>query len=196
MEVVKRGAEAIIYADGERIIKVRMKKGYRHPELDRRLRLSRTRREARLLKKVREMGVPAPKVMEVDEENFRIVMERIRGPTLKSVLLKEKRSDLMERLGELVATLHRNNVIHGDLTTSNVIVSGDLYLIDFGLGEVSHRVEDKAVDLVCFEKSYTATHPDFPEGWEAFIESYRRNYPGAEKVLRQMEAVKRRARYL
>ena len=103
----------------------------------------------------------------------------------------------MEDLGRLVATLHANDIVHGDLATSNVIVSGKkLFLIDFGLGEVTKRIEDKAVDLVCFEKSYIATHSDFPEGWKAFLESYASHYSRGEEVLRRMEVVKRRARYL
>ena len=190
------GAEAILYRDGDRVIKKRIRKKYRHPILDERIRRFRTRREAKLLKRARELGVPAPRVIEVIDDDT-LVMEYIEGRTLKDVLKEEKRIDLMEALGRLVATLHQNDVVHGDLTTSNVILSGEtLYLIDFGLGEVTKRIEDKAVDLVCFEKSYTATHSDFPEGWEAFLRSYADHYPEGERVLKRMEEVKRRARYL
>ena len=196
MEVIKRGAEAVIYRDGDRVIKVRVKKGYRHPLLDERIRRYRTRREARLLAKARSVGVNTPRVIEVDEESYTIVMEYIDGVQLKKVLRKEN-LHLMEEAGRMVGTLHRYNIVHGDLTTSNFLLrEGELYLIDFGLGEVTTSIEDKAVDLVCFKKSYFATHSDLPEGWEMFLKGYEGEVEDAVKIFRRMEEVERRARYL
>ena len=197
MEIVKRGAEAIIYRDGDRIIKVRVKKSYRHPELDVRIRLQRTRREARLIQKVREIGIRAPKVHEVDEKEYRIVMEYIDGITLKNYLKERKDREMMRRVGRIVGEMHRSGIVHGDITTSNFIVKdGEIYVIDFGLGEVSRSLEDRAVDLVCFKKSYFATHSDFEEGWKSFLEGYREVVSDADEVFERMEEVERRARYL
>ncbi len=197
MELVKRGAEAVIYRDGDKIVKVRIKKSYRHPDLDIRIRLQRTRREARLIKRAREAGVNTPSIISVDENNYTIVMEYIEGERLKEYLYREKDVSIMEKLGEVVATLHNNRIIHGDLTTSNIILrEGNIYLIDFGLGEISDSVEDKAVDLVCFKKSYMATHPDFEEGWKAFIHTYAEHSKDGMRVVERMEEVERRGRYL
>ncbi len=194
MELLSLGAEAVLYREGNRVIKIRIRKGYRHPLLDQRLRLIRTRREAKLLQRAREV-VQVPRVLAVDEENFRIEMEYIEGIKLRDYLLTTHDPTPMERVGHMVAALHAYNIVHGDLTTSNFIISGDdIYMLDFGLGEVTTSIESKAVDIVCFKKSYFATHPDLPEGWEKFLESYR--WRGAGKVLERAEEVERRARYL
>ena len=126
-----------------------------------------------------------------------IIMEFVSGQRVKEYLLETGDYGIMRRIGVIVAALHRNRIIHGDLTTSNLILSGDgIYVLDFGLGSISDSLEDKAVDLVCFEKSFVATHSDIAEeGWSAFREGYSQ-YEAAEGVWRRVEQVKRRARYL
>lgn len=194
MEFLSLGAEASIYRDEDRVIKIRIKKGYRHPLLDNRLRLMRTRREARLLQRAREV-VPVPRVFSVDEKSFKIEMEYIEGEKLRDYLLKTLDPKPMKEVGRLVAALHSYNIVHGDLTTSNFIISNDkIYIIDFGLGEITTSIESKAVDIVCFKKSYFATHPDLPEGWNLFLNNYR--WKRADDVLKRVEEVERRARYL
>ncbi len=197
MEIIKRGAEAVLYRDGERVIKVRVKKGYRHPLLDERIRRTRTRREARLLSRARSVGVLTPRVLEVREEENTLVMEYVEGATLKRYLSERKDLNLLREVGRIVGTLHRNGIVHGDLTTSNFIVGREgLYLIDFGLGEVTRSVEERAVDLVCFKKSFFATHSDIEEGWEEILRGYSEVCEDAERIFRRMEEVERRARYL
>jgi len=198
--LIKKGAEAELYLlerEGRRVIlKRRIPKRYRLPELDEYIRRTRTRREARLLDRARRAGVSTPKVLRVDEDATEIEMEYVEGERLKEYLQRTRDPHVMEDVGKKVALLHASGVIHGDLTTSNIILSGDaLFFIDFGLGAVSYSVEDRAVDLVCFKKSYFATHPDLPEGWELFIQGYR-TYDGADDVLRRMVVVEKRARYL
>ncbi len=190
MELLKKGAEAEIWLDRERgvIVKRRVPKRYRNPELDRRIRRLRTNREVKLLRLAKQLDIPVPRVFEHTEDT--IVMEYIEGVQLKRVVEPHH----MERIGEFVSRLHAWGATHGDLTTSNVILREDLYLIDFGLGEFTKRVEDFAVDIVCFKKSYFATHPDLPEGWSAFLEGYQWEKRG--EVMRQVERVERRARYL
>ncbi len=198
--LIRKGAEAelhLIEREGERVVlKRRIPKPYRLPQLDVHIRRTRTRREARLLDRARRVGVHTPRVLRVDDESMEIEMEYVEGERLKEYLVRTGDADIMERVGGLVATLHANNIVHGDLTTSNIILShGRIVFIDFGLGSVTHSVEDKAVDILCFKKSYFATHPDLPEGWEAFIRGYR-TYDDADRVLRRMKEVERRARYL
>lgn len=194
MEILAEGAEARIIRDGDKVIKKRLKKRYRHPILDERIRKERTRREARLLLRAAPI-VNVPKVLELREEEDTLILEYIPGTTLKDYLRSGGDPSILREVGRIVGSLHRSGIIHGDLTTSNFILSGErIYLIDFGLGKVSRSVEDRAVDLVCFKKSFTATHPE--EDWSLVLEDYREVCREAEKVFRRMEAVERRARYL
>lgn len=200
MLLLRKGAEAELYLfekDGQKVIlKRRIPKPYRLPQLDVHIRKTRTRREARLLDRARRVGVRTPRVLRVDDRNMEIEMEYVEGERLKEYLLRTGDWRIMKRVGKAVATLNANDIVHGDLTTSNIILSGgDLVFIDFGLGAVSKSIEDKAVDLLCFRRSYFATHPDLPQGWTAFLEGYR-DYPQAPAVLKRMEEVARRARYL
>ncbi len=178
------------------MLKRRVPKPYRLPQLDNYIRKTRTRREARLLDRARRVGVLTPRVFRVDDKNMEIEMEYVEGERLKEYLLRTGDWRIMECVGRAVATLHANDIVHGDLTTSNIILSGsDLVFIDFGLGAVSKSLEDKAVDVLCFKKSYFATHPDLPKGWATFLEGYHA-YPDAPSVIKRMEVVERRARYL
>ncbi|MDN5358823.1 MAG: regulating kinase and related kinase [Candidatus Diapherotrites archaeon] len=201
MELIKKGAEAelykIMYKNRPAVLKRRIPKRYRVPELDEHIRKTRTRREARLLERARRSGVLAPEVYHVDDKKMEIVMEYVSGERAKEYLLRTGDAGLMRKIGELIAILHENNIVHGDLTTSNIILSGkDIYFIDFGLGSVSTSIEDKAVDLVCFEKSFIATHSDIAEeGWNALVDGYGR-YSEAPLIWKRFEEVKRRARYL
>lgn len=116
MKEIARGAESVIYEDKDTIVKDRLKKGYRLREIDDELRKQRTRREANLLQKV---PIPHPKLIHSDDKQ-KIVMEKINGKKLREVL--DKKPELAKRIGELVAELHNHNIIHGDLTTSNMIL--------------------------------------------------------------------------
>jgi Kae1-associated kinase Bud32 len=202
VELIKKGAEAELYAimyNGRpAVLKRRIPKRYRVPELDQHIRKTRTRREARLLERARRAGVHTPEVLHVDDKNMEIIMGRVEGTRLKEFLLSGGDYHIMRDVGHLVATLHCAGIIHGDLTTSNIILSnGEIYFIDFGLGAFSKSVEDRAVDLVCFEKSFLATHSDiFDAAWHEFLRGYEDSCPDAPSVFRRVETVKRRARYL
>ncbi len=201
MELIKKGAEAelykIMYNGRPAVLKRRIPKRYRVPVLDERIRKTRTRREAKLLDRARRAGVRTPVVYHVDDRKMEIVMEYVSGERAKEYLLRTGDYTLMRRIGEKIAILHENRIVHGDLTTSNIILSGnDLVFIDFGLGAVTTSIEDFAVDLVCFEKSFIATHSDIAEeGWAALRDGYSRN-PDAPRIWKRFEEVKRRARYL
>ncbi|MEK7243912.1 MAG: KEOPS complex kinase/ATPase Bud32, partial [Thermodesulfobacteriota bacterium] len=143
---IAQGAEAIIWLDGNKIVKERINKLYRHPEIDKRIRQKTTRQETKLLEKAAK-EVPVPKLLKSCDKAMVIEMEFIEGKKLRDLvdsMSKEERKDIFKRVGKKVAKLHNIDIIHGDLTTSNMIVREKVYFIDFGLGFVSSKVEDKA----------------------------------------------------
>ncbi|RLJ05257.1 MAG: Kae1-associated kinase Bud32 [Candidatus Aenigmatarchaeota archaeon] len=202
MELIQRGAEAVIFLEKRKgkefLIKERIKKGYRIPEIDKPLRKKRTRSEVGLIEKARRAGVSVPIVRE--HTDFKIVMEWIEGKKLKDSLnsfTKTKRIRIYELIGEALAKLHSNGIIHGDLTTSNMILrKNKLYFIDFGLGKISKRIEDQAVDLFLLYEAIEATHLKYKnEAWEKIINVYKQQYSKSKRVLIQMEKIKKRRRY-
>jgi Kae1-associated kinase Bud32 len=117
-------------------------------------------------------------------------MQKIEGKTLKNAVDEEP--GLLEKLAEQVSRLHSTDVIHGDITTSNAIVSdGEVYLIDFGLSDHSDRVEDKAVDIHLLKQVLKASHTE--EFWEIFAEKYREE--GEKEVVEKVSEIEDRARY-
>jgi len=199
MQLLRQGAEAKLFKanfEGKpALLKKRVPKGYRNKELDERIRTTRTTGEANLLRKARSLGVNTPLVYRVDKGEKEIVMELVEGPRLKDVLDK-KSLGLCRQVGEGIAAMHENGLIHGDLTTSNVMVKGkELFFIDFGLGKHSKKAEDKAVDLLVFKKTFEATHVELmPKGWELILEGYLAK-GGQKEVLAQMKKVEERVRY-
>ncbi|MCS7094039.1 MAG: KEOPS complex kinase/ATPase Bud32 [Candidatus Aenigmarchaeota archaeon] len=204
MEIIKRGAEAILYLDyfeGRKVlVKERIKKPYRIEEIDIELRKERTRREVKLLTEARKIGVPTPQVFFVDEENAKIVMEFIDGKKVKDVvdfLSKEDLIKIFQQIGESIGKLHSFDIIHGDLTTSNMIIKEDLvYFIDFGLGFFSKRIEDKGVDLNLLREAVRATHYPFLNLiWENIVIGYKKNFKDWEKVIKKVDEIEKRGRY-
>jgi len=187
------GAEAVVYRNGEAAVKVRPKKAYRHPLLDDSLRKSRTRIEARLLAKAKLKGARVPAVLAVDEKQGTLDIEYLEGKRLRDELGAENCGKWCVEAGKQVALLHAASIIHGDLTTSNFIVSrGALFVIDFGLAFSSHRSEDKAVDLHVFKEALESKHFAFWEqAWNAFLEGY----DSAPDVLTRLETLENRGRY-
>lgn len=199
-EMIGKGAEANIYRDSGAVKKERISKAYRVKELDEFLRLGRTKREARLISLARRAGVATPFVTDVDTASCTIEMGFIEGTQVKkllSTLSKDERRRLCAEIGRCAGRLHSNHIIHGDLTTSNMIRHMDrIYFIDFGLGEVSEAVEDKGVDLLLFKKALHSTHFKYEkECWEGFVEGYSAVYDGHEEVLQRLGAIERRGRY-
>jgi Kae1-associated kinase Bud32 len=197
-ELVKRGAEAALYLKGGELVKERIEKGYRLEILDERIRRQRTRRENKLMLKAGRAGAAVPKIFGVGD--FEIKMEYLGKETVKKILndLPEgKRREICKMIGESIARLHSAGIIHGDLTTSNMVYKdGKIYLIDFGLGKSSRRVEDYATDLYLLFEALISTHFGIhKEAWEAVLGSYRRNFPNAKEVLNRLERIKGRRRY-
>jgi len=194
--VIGSGAEAIIYLDGN-VIKDRIKKNYRINEIDERLRKSRTKREAKITDKLAAINFPAPKVIKTDEKEI-IEMEYVEGTKLRDVLNETNYTKLMKELGEKIATLHNNNIIHGDLTTSNFIVgkkSGEIQFIDFGLSFFSHKVEDKAVDLHLLKQALESKHYKIGEKCFNEVLAGYKSCHDFQDVLPRLEIVEKRGRY-
>lgn len=195
LKIIARGAEAIISEQGGHLVKRRLKKEYRHPELDEKLRTLRTRHEAKLLEKMQKI-LPVPKVISVDEKNKEIILEKINGRKLSKILEKTRVKDIGKQLGEIIAKMHENGVIHGDLTTSNMVLSKrKAYIIDFGLGFYSNRIEDRAVDLHVLREALYAKHPESAKTcWGSFKKAYAKT-PLEKSVLIRLEQVEKRGRY-
>ncbi|TKX75324.1 bifunctional N(6)-L-threonylcarbamoyladenine synthase/serine/threonine protein kinase [Halorubrum sp. GN11_10-6_MGM] len=208
-DAARRGAEAtvtVVGAEGDRrVVKRRVEKSYRHPELDEALRRDRTVAEARLTSEARRAGVPTPLVYDVDLAAATLTLQHV-GECDLAAALDERAT---EAVGRDLARLHGAGMVHGDPTTRNVRVSGggvaarsesgesdpgpETYLIDFGLGYHTGHVEDHAMDLHVFEGSIraTATDPDpliaaFEAGYEAV---------GDDEVLDRLRDVAGRGRY-
>ena len=200
---IGRGAEATVsrteFLGRDAVLKTRVTKGYRHPELDGHLRTARTRTEVRVMRDARSAGVRSPVVYDADLRNGSIIMEYISGESVKKILDEhpERASEICARIGEMIAKLHRNGISHGDLTTSNMIIDDrdQMYLIDFSLGDTRVGLEEMGVDLHLMERAFTSAHSDLEGAFEEMIDSYRKNMPDADKVLARVEDIKSRARY-
>lgn len=194
-KIIARGAEAVIIKKSNSVIKDRIEKTYRHPELDEKIRKLRTRAEARILEKISKT-IPVPKILNSDEASKQIEIEFIRGTKLSENLEKINYKSICKQIGKSLAKLHDHNIIHGDLTTSNLILKEKkVYFIDFGLGFQSSKIEDKAVDLHLIKQALEAKHPAIHESaFKSIIQGYKssENY---NKVIKQLEAVEKRGRY-
>jgi len=199
MKLIAQGAEAKLFKtkfDGkEALLKQRVPKRYRCSELDEKLRSTRTNAEVNIFRKARALGVNTPAIFDIDKKEKEITMEFINGPRLKDSLKKENLA-VCKEVGQMIALMHAGNLVHGDLTTSNILVKDDdLFFIDFGLGKTSAKLEDKAVDLLTFKKTFEATHVNLmPKGWDQILEGYL-SKGGKKEVLKQMEKVEGRVRY-
>lgn len=199
------GAEAVLYREKEVLVKERLKKGYRIAEIDNVLRARRTRNEASLLRKAKAAGVFAPQV--IDEEKFILRMQYIEGKKVKDALNAKTCKDICKNIGKSIGILHGFDIIHGDLTTSNMILkdkrktdaqsaSIDIYFIDFGLGFISKRPEDKATDLYLLHEALESTHYDLlKNAWKLILKAYVENYGESNSVINALKKVEMRRRY-
>ena len=205
MKVLYRGAESLIYLDefeGETVVvKERLKKSYRIEQIDSKLRKYRTRMEVKLLTEARKVGVFTPRIIFVDEEEGKIYMEYIEGKRVKELLESEEKPIIKKvcfQIGSSVGKLHSAGIVHGDLTTSNMILKdGNIYFIDFGLGDFSSRIEDQGVDWNLLQEAIRATHFKLLKFcWSNIVKGYKREYRFANKVLERVVEIEKRARYM
>jgi Kae1-associated kinase Bud32 len=200
-EVIARGAEAIIrrgaWHSRPVVTKERISKAYRARELDHRLRGARTRSEALLMAQARRAGVRTPYIFDIDMASCTITMEFLEGITAKAALQDlPNRMELARIIGSRVGRLHRADIVHGDLTTSNIIFRGqEPCFIDFGLGEKSREIEKKGVDLHLLKEGLSSAHSEFMELFDAVACGYVEEYPEGERVLNQVGEIEKRGRY-
>lgn len=197
-KIIAQGAEALLINKDALLIKKRIRKGYRIQQLDEQLRKKRTRSEAKLLEKASAL-ISVPKIIKVDEKSKEIVMDFINGKKLSDCLDDfkiDKALQICSSIGKNIALLHDSNIIHGDLTTSNMILKENkVYLIDFGLGFMSNRIEDRAVDLHLLKQAFESKHfKRWQDYFNAALQGYKKSV-NAAAVLKQLEKVEARGRY-
>lgn len=219
-ELVARGAEALLYRTifltptTQCALKVRPAKRWRHPTLDKRLTRQRILAEARVLVKCVREGVAVPAVLGLDWEQGWMAMEWIEGGSVKAAIrarditastAEEDLRALMRRIGCAVGKLHAAGLIHGDLTTSNMmlrpavpaaisVLGGEIVLIDFGLATQAVQEEDRAVDLYVLERAFGSTHPREEHMFPEVLVGYSGAFKGAKGALRKLEEVRMRGR--
>jgi N6-L-threonylcarbamoyladenine synthase/protein kinase Bud32 len=190
----KHGAEAVITVTGKTAEKRRVSKRYRVPGLDRRLITERTRAEARLIAAARKAGVPTPVMRDITADTIR--MEFIKGPLLTDNLSETT----VQEAGRIIGKLHTAGIMHGDLTTSNLILRASderCVLIDFGLSQVTKEIEQRGVDIHVFFQTLESTAPEQAELLKtAFITGYKETFEGAADVIHREYEIGQRGRYL
>ncbi|MFX0084526.1 MAG: KEOPS complex kinase/ATPase Bud32 [Candidatus Hodarchaeota archaeon] len=204
-ELIAKGAEAIIYEgsflDIPIILKQRIKKNYRLPKIDEEIRKQRLRAEARVMILAWKKCVNVPVLLGIDVINQTLIIEKIQGDLLFSLLESIPYSELREifqSLGKQVAVLHKNDIIHGDLTVFNIIVNQEkkAWLIDFGLGNISLEIEKQADDLLSFFNTLKAITPKFKELFNDFKNGYVQIYEQGKKIFEHVKKIQSRARYI
>lgn len=200
--VIRVGAEAVIKEmswKGLRLVaKHRVPKRYRTAEIDERVRRSRTLHEAKILSHLSENGQPVPLVLFIDLANSIIYMQFLEGVELRS---HHRPLRYAERLGEIVASMHSMDVVHGDLTLANILAGEDtgLWLVDFGLSAFNADLEEKAVDIHLLERSAASAFPDKPrEFMHLFLRGYSRvvGHEKTAEILEKVKEIRGRGRYV
>jgi Kae1-associated kinase Bud32 len=180
--------------------KRREPKGYRIAPIEAAVSKARMRNEARLIRRARKAGVAVPAVLTVDPEAQALVLEYLGPESLRSAyggLPAKRRIRVAEQIGRSIGSLHKASLIHGDLTTSNMMAAGPrVYFLDFSLGKVSDLREERAVDLKAFKDAFEATHLEQAGEFAHVLKGYRRVMGAeAERVMRTVRDIERRRRY-
>ena len=207
--ILGKGAEATLIKrsiGGLHVVeKIRSPKRYRVPELERRLTNSRIRKEARMLKAMREAGIRTPYIFDVDEKEGTIRMELIKGPRLSSVLnildagIQKK---AVRKMGRTIGSLHSSGIVHGDMTTSNFLITRmegndiELCLIDASMADRTNEIERMGVDLRLFFEVFTSTHPDLISLEKDLWDGYFEIFPNGHDVRYKLDEINSRGRYI
>ena len=208
VKIIAMGAEAIIakavFLDIDVIIKWRFPKPYMPQHLDNEFRKIRTSTEAKALFKSIAIGIKVPIPLYIDDDAGLLIMSFIDGVSLRDSmdsLSIENVCEVCRKIGLYVAKLHKNSIVHGDITTSNILLEKDsknVYIIDFGLTNFTSRLEDQAIDVHIFFRSIESTQHNFEDlAKKCFIEGYRQirgDY--TEKVLETVNNIRKMGRYV
>ena len=203
-KVIYQGAEAKIcrteYMGFDVVQKRRISKSYRIKKIDERLISYRTKEEAKLMIEARNHGISIPVIYDVNLENGIITMEFLNGKRIKDILNNlndNERNRICKKIGESIAKFHNNDIIHGDITTSNMILLDDkIHFIDFGLGEKNPEIEAKGVDLHVLMEAIESTHSQYSKCFDYVLEGYKKELKeDANLVIRKIEEIVKRGRY-
>lgn len=202
MKLIKKGAEADIYQtvwqNSNAILKIRKTKNYRNSSLDSKIRKQRTIKESQIISQVKSFGIPAPLVYFVNLKNTSIIMQEIPGKPVHD-LSEPKIIQLSKTIGKLVGMLHKNGIMHGDLTTSNFIFfKNNVYVIDFGLSQNTIKPEDHAVDLRLIKEILNSAHAKIMvPAWKNFLLGYKSVVGSANyvKITKLVSDIESRGRY-
>lgn len=208
LKQLKKGAEATItlynWYGKTVVVKSRKIKEYRHPQLDQKIRKFRTIHEPQLMNEAKKAGVSTPTIFLVDTIKMQIIMEFIQGKQIKHVLTKisaTQRQDLCFEIGIIIAKLHSYGIVHGDLTTSNMILNeyGKIFLVDFGLAEKQNELESKGVDLHLMKCGLQSTHNQIAKNcFKDVISGYTKvlGETATKDILKKIREIERRGRYV
>ncbi|KAK1250546.1 hypothetical protein MKX08_010549 [Trichoderma sp. CBMAI-0020] len=225
--LITQGAEGRLYkttylrSDTACALKYRPPKPWRHPVLDQRLNRHRILSEARILAKCRRDGLRVPSVYALDESAGWLMLEWIEGTPVRvninhrlgnrteGIEDDEQLKDLMRKIGTAVGKMHSIGIIHGDLTTSNMMLKppsagnqadgatgleGEIVIIDLGLASGGVHDEDRAVDLYVLERAFGSTHPRAECIFNEVLEAYQKSFKQAGVALKKLEEVRMRGR--
>ncbi len=206
--LIKKGAEASLFLEDwhnrKVIMKRRLPKKYRIEELDKMIRSQRTVHEPNIIHKAKEAGVPTPTIYMVDVADANIIMEFVDGKQVKEILdhvSPEERLSLSGHIGGMIGRLHKHGIIHGDLTTSNMILTsyGKVVFVDFGLSDRSKELESKGVDLHLMKRALQSTHyKHAKECFKAVMKGYAEvvGDEEAKNVSEKIREIEKRGRYV
>ncbi|ALC43077.1 CG10673 [Drosophila busckii] len=219
LDIIKQGAEGRLYLGefkGEPcLIKERFVKKYRHPDLDAQITRQRMKAEAKAVGRCQSAGILTPRILHSDLNSHKLYMEFFENAQTAKQYIQETVADskseqaqqtleqLCSRLGSIIGQMHSQNIIHGDLTTSNVLINPnanakdgyDIIFIDFGLSHYNQATEDKGVDLYVLERALLSTHSEQPYLFEHILQAYRTHCGQDEAaVLAKFEEVRARGR--
>ncbi len=198
---IGEGAESIIYSANffgiNSIIKDRIVKTYREKELDIFLRYQRTKKEAKILA-ISSTLINAPKVVFINK--YKIIMQKIEGENFNNILKEIKENTrsnkkinlrlILNRVGKSLAILHNNVIIHGDFTPANLIINNNkVFVIDFGLSEMSSLNEDKAIDLLLMKRAIEI------KKYNIFLNAYKKYANNAISIINRLKKIEKRGRY-
>ncbi len=202
MKLLKKGAEGDIFLISwnkkKAILKARKKKDYRNSLLDQRIRKKRTIRECEIISEVKSFGISTPLIYNMDTKNCTIIMQHIAG-TLVNDLSESKLIKSCIEIGKIVGVMHKNGIMHGDLTTSNFIVSKEkMFVLDFGLANKTNKPEDHAVDLRLLKEILNSAHTKIMnKAWSNFLKGYKSAVDSSRfsKITNLVKVIESRGRY-